>query len=43
MVWSVAINTSIRIFSLHGKDEGCKQEGRMDTKKHGSKKDDRLR
>jgi hypothetical protein len=31
MVWSVDINTSIRIFSLHGKDEGCRQEVRMDT------------
>ncbi len=41
LVWIVSIDTPIRKFSLHGKDEGWKQEGKMDTNsgsKHSSKK-----
>ena len=42
----MSINTPIRKFSLHVKDERWKQEGKMDTNsgsKHRARKDDRLR
>src|SRR5262249_33418166 len=45
MGWIMSIHSSIRELSLHGKYEGWKQEGKMDSNSGSkySRKDDRLR